>query len=138
MTEATIILPRRVAVRILGEAQVAQPRRIGGVVGYDSSGPILFLPIRNASPQPEASLHHSGDDVSLAKGGLEGRGMGLWAYVSSHPVSEAVPTLREVMESPFPDALQLVVSLNTKGVLELRAWERRSAELLERALKIRD
>lgn len=138
MAETVMILPRRVAVRILGEAQVAQPRRIGGVVGYDSGGPALFLPIRNASAQPESSVHHSGDDVSLAKSGLEGRGMGLWAYVSSHPAAEAVPSIGEVVASPFPEALQLVVSLNIKGVLELRAWERQGATLVERVLKVRD
>lgn len=138
MTDAALVLPRKVAVRIMGDAQVAQPRRIGGVVAADTSGPAVFLPIRNASGQPETSIHHSGDDISLAKNGVEGRGMTLWAYVTSHPTTEAVPTVREFMDSPFPHQLQLVVSLSTKGVLEIRAWERFDAQVKERVLKIRD
>jgi proteasome lid subunit RPN8/RPN11 len=138
MTDPALILPRRIALRILGEAQTAQPRRVGGVVGYDTTGPALFMPIRNASAQPETSIHHAGDDVSLAKSGLDGRSMGLWAYVTSHPLAAAEPVVRDFMDSPFPDALQLVVSLSTKGVLEMRAWERSGATVRERVLKIRD
>jgi proteasome lid subunit RPN8/RPN11 len=136
MTDAAVILPRRVAVRILGDAQNAKPRRIAGVVGADSSGPVVFLPIRNASAQPEDSVHHAGDDVSQAKMGLDGRDMSLWAYVVSHPATSAEPGVREFMDCPWPDALQLVVSLSTKGVLEMRAWQRAGASVRERMLKI--
>jgi [CysO sulfur-carrier protein]-S-L-cysteine hydrolase len=138
MNDTALVLPRRIALRILGDAQTAQPRRIGGVVGVDTTGPAVFLPIRNASPLAETVVHHSGDDVSLAKSGLDGRGMGLWAYVVSHPTASAEPTVREFMDSPFPDAVHLVVSLSTKGVLEMRAWERSDAQVRERVLKIRD
>jgi hypothetical protein len=138
MNDAPLILPRRVAVRILGEAQTAQPRRIGGVVGADDAGPAVFLAVRNASGQPEGSVHHSGDDIAVAKAGLEGRGMVLWAYVVSHPTAAAEPGARDFLDSPFPETLQLVVSLSTKGVLEMRAWERLGTTVRERVLKIRD
>jgi [CysO sulfur-carrier protein]-S-L-cysteine hydrolase len=139
MNDSPLVLPRRVAVRIMGEAQSAQPRRIGGVVGYDDTGPAVFLTIRNASGQPETSVHHAGDDVSLAKAGIDGRGMGVWAYVVSNPTAAAAePGARDFVDSPFPDARQLVVSLSTKGVLEIRCWERSGATVRERVLKIRD
>ncbi|HUS24107.1 MAG TPA: hypothetical protein VM369_04110 [Candidatus Binatia bacterium] len=136
MIDAALVLPRRVAVRILGEAQTAQPSRISGLVAADTSGPVSFVRIRNAAPQPETAIVHSGDDLSLARMALDGRGCQLWAYVTSHPATAAIPSVREVLDSPFPDALQLVVSLSTKGVLEMRAWERHDAQLRERTLKV--
>lgn len=136
MIDAALVLPRRVAVRILGTAQDAQPGRIAGVVGADSSGPVLFHAIRNAAPRPEEAIVHSGDELSLARMALEGRGQSLWAYVTSYPTTAAEPAVRDVLDGPFPDALQLVVSLSTKGVLEMRAWERHGAQLRERTLKV--
>lgn len=136
--DVPLILPRRVAIRILGDAQTAQPRRIAGLVGADGDGPIAFFAMRNAAPQPETVIRYSGDELAQARAALQGRGLALWAYVTSHPATAAVPVATDFIESPFPDAVHLVVSLSTKGVLEMRAWQHRNGQLRERVLKIRD
>jgi proteasome lid subunit RPN8/RPN11 len=138
MNEEALILPRRLAMRILAAAQVAQPRRIAGVVGYDSSGPVAFMPIRNSAPDAEQHVTLAQADRSAARFGLDGRGLGLWAYVVSHPTAAAEPTPQDFRESPYADAVHLVISLSTKGVLEMRAWQRIGTEPRERVLKIRD
>lgn len=136
--EVPLILPRRVAIRILGEAQTAQPRRIAGLVASDDSGPAAFFAIRNAAPKPEATIVYSADELNNARAAMRGRGMTLWAYVTSHPTAAAVPLMQDFMDSPYKDAVHLVVSLTIKGVLEMRAWQLRAAEPRERVLKIRD
>lgn len=133
-----LILPRRVAIRILGEAQTAQPRRIAGVVGADLDGPLSFFTMRNAANQPEASIVLSGDEIANARAAVQGRGQQVWAYVTSHPLAAAVPVTQDFRDSPYPNAVHLVVSLSTKGVLEMRAWQLRESEPRERILKIRD
>lgn len=136
--EIPLILPRRVAIHILGAAQVAQPRRIAGVVAADAGEPAAFFVMRNGAPKPEETLRLSGDELGQAKASMQGRGMELWAYVTSHPATAAVPALQDFTDSPYPDAVHLVVSLSTKGVLEMRAWQRRDGAPRERVLKIRD
>lgn len=138
MTEAALILPRRLALRLLAAAQTAQPRRIAGVVGYDSSGPVAFMPIRNSAPQPEQQVTLAQGDRTAARFALDGRGLGLWAFVVSHPTQAAEPTPQDFRDSPYPDAVHLIISLSTKGVLEMRAWQRVGTEPHERVLKIRD
>ncbi|HSW12908.1 MAG TPA: hypothetical protein VLI06_08725 [Solimonas sp.] len=138
VNETALILPRRLALRILAAAQNAAPNRMGGVVGHDADGPVAFMALRNGAPQPETHVVHAAGDIQAARFGLDGRGLGLWAYVISHPAAAAEPKGEDFRNSPWPDALQLVVSLSTKGVLEMRAWQRLGTEPHERVLKIRD
>ena len=76
-----------------------------------------------------SSFSRTATDASLAA-----RGERLWARLWSNPVSEAVPSAEQLRSQD----LYLLVSLNTKGVLEMRAWQLRDGAPHERVLKIRD
>ena len=112
--EADLVMPRTLAIRILHEAQIAQPESICGLVGASGDEPVSFLRSVDAD--------------------FAARGETLWARLWSNPTSPAVPSADQLAGG----GLYLVVSLNTKGVLEMRAWELRSGEPLERVLKVRD
>ncbi|WP_028081532.1 hypothetical protein [Solimonas soli] len=107
-----LVMPRCLAIRILHEAQIAQPEAIRGVVGARGGEPAAF---------------HKGRDAVAADESL-------WANLWSHPQAEAVPRAGELREG----LLSLVVSLNTKGVLEMRAWRLVGGAVQEQVLKIRD
>ena len=107
-------MPRTLAIRILHEAQIAQPESICGLVGARGDEPASFLRSVDAD--------------------FGARGETLWARLWSNPTSPAVPTADQLAGG----GLYLVVSLNTKGVLEMRAWELRGGEPFERVLKVRD
>lgn len=113
--EHDLVIPRRLAIRILHEAQVAQPASIRGLVGARDGEPASF----------------SQDGTTEA---LDARGETPWARLWSHPDAPAVPTAEQLV----PGELALVVSLDTKGVLELRAWELRDGVVVERVIKVRD
>lgn len=113
--ESDLVMPRTLAIRILHEAQIAQPDAITGVIGARDVEPFSFS--RQAQPAD-----------------LDARGEKLWARLWSNPTSPAVPTAGQIGDG----GLYLVVSLNTKGVLEMRAWELRAGEPHERVLKVRD
>ncbi|HVT35607.1 MAG TPA: hypothetical protein VHE37_08485 [Nevskiaceae bacterium] len=57
-----------------------------------------------------------------------------WARLWSHPQAPAVPAAGELA----PGVLNLVISLNTKGVLEMRAWRLVDGAPAEVVLKIRE
>lgn len=114
-TEADLVMPRKLAICILHEAQVAQPLSIVGLVGAQSEEPCSFV---------------LGEDEAM----LSAQQQSLWARLWSNPTAPAVPSADQIAGG----GLYLVVSLNTKGVLEMRAWELRDAAPFERVLKIRD
>lgn len=125
MTE-TVQIPRTLANQLLHQAQLSPGREVCGLVGRkqeqchcypidnvatDSS--VLFA--LNASEQIEAFKH------------MQSRGEQLFAIYHSHPDSPALPSKIDVAEAEYPDALYLIISLNTRGVLEMRGFYLRDA-----------
>jgi proteasome lid subunit RPN8/RPN11 len=46
----------------------------------------------------------------------------LFAIYHSHPTSPATPSTTDIALAAYPNALYLIISLNTKGVLEIRGF----------------
>lgn len=114
MTASPLVIARRLAIHLLHEAQIAAPAALCGVVVCDLAGePVRYLPAAAAAAMPAESL---------------------WAKVLSNPSAPAVPSADEL----HPYLLTLVISLNTKGVLEMRAWIPHNGQPLERAISIAD
>lgn len=112
MTASPLVIDRRLAIHLLHVAQVAAPAAIDGMVVCDAAGePQRFLPLEQAEQQPATAL---------------------WAKLYSNPTAAAVPSTAEM----HPTLLTLVISLNTKGVLEMRAWTLQHGAPLERAVSI--
>ena len=109
MSEQTLVMPRRLAIRILHEAQVAQPASIAGWV--------------RGGARPQS--YHAGEPPAGAE---------LWARLWSNPLAPAVPEAAQL----FAGGLHLVISLNTKGVLEMRAWQLEAGQPAEQVLVIED
>ena len=112
MNEPPLILPRRLAIHILHAAQDAKPEPIRGTVTARGGTPHAFRTAGEALAADET----------------------VWAALWSCPEAAAVPRADELA----PGTLSLVVSLNTRGVLEMRAWELVEGVASERVLKIRD
>jgi hypothetical protein len=113
LSSPPLVVPRRLAIQILHEAQIAQPEPIHGWV-YEREGRPAVFRLARADMQT-----HRADES-------------LWARLWSNPTAPAVPAPSELREH----LLNLVVSLNTKGVLEMRAWELRAGCAVERELQI--
>lgn len=112
MTSSPLVIARRLAIHLLHEAQIAAPAAILGVVACDAAG------------EPQRYVAEGMDTEPGA----------VWAKVYSNPAAPAVPTLADLHAS----LLTLVISLNTKGVLEMRAWVEQNGAPMERAVSIRD
>jgi proteasome lid subunit RPN8/RPN11 len=62
---------------------------------------------------------------------MRDRGQELFAIVHSHPTSNASPSQLDIEESSYKDVLYIIISLNTKGVLEMRAYTQQANSMQE-------
>jgi hypothetical protein len=108
----TRFLPRRLAIRLLALAQQAEDR-IEGVVIAREGKPVAV--------QPRAG---EGDEV--------------WAHYRSHPAADWQPTAADLGNWGPPGSLQLIVSIDTKGVLQLRGWSLEGGQAVAHELKVGD
>lgn len=98
-----LIMPRRLAIALLAEAQKAAGASVQGVIAARDGVPVSVRPDADDAPEPEST----------------------WARYRS---GTSDPDARE--------GRQLLVSIDLKGVLQLRCWERRAKNLVERELRI--
>ena len=114
----TLQLPRALVNHVLHLAQIAPDGRLAGLIGAKDGQAQSFHATdvnANASAR-EAALN-----------ALQTRGETLLAILSSHPDSPAEPSDQEIADPEFPDTPRFIISLNTKGVLELRGFRRTPA-----------
>jgi hypothetical protein len=97
-----LILPRRLAIALLAEAQKAAGAPVSGVIGARDGVP--------------AALYANAD---AAAGGET-----LWARYRSGAAADTRA------------GRQLLISVDTKGVLQLSCWESQGTKAIERELRI--
>lgn len=122
-TSTTLVIPRQLANRILAHAQHNPENEICGLIGAHNHQARNYYPIANVAA--DTATRFSMDEpaqIAVMKAMRE-QGEELLAIVHSHPHSSAVPSALDQSEHQYPDAYYLIVSLNTVGVLELRAFK---------------
>jgi len=123
MNSSEISLPRKLTNQLLHLAQISPDAEICGLVGADAHGaPCSCYPISNSADTPQNRfLLDAGQQITAMKQ-IRDRGETLFAIYHSHPKAPATPSAVDIEQAAYPEALHLIISLNTKGVLELRAF----------------
>ncbi len=121
-----LAMPRRLAIRLLHEAQIAVEPFAGLVSAPLEAGaePELWHPAASESAVP------------ALRAAIEAAGRRVWALYSFRPQLPAMPVLQDFAAQP--GLLRLSASLATKGVLQLRAWQRVESGVVERELHVHD
>lgn len=137
MTTSEIRLPRKLTNRLLHLAQISPDSEICGLIGADSDGqPVTCYPISNSADTPQNRfLLDAGQQIAAMKQMRE-RHENLFAIYHSHPHTPALPSASDVEQAAYPEALHLIISLNTKGVLELRGFQIRDQQISECILEL--
>ena len=122
MSAKTIELPRALVNQILHHAQSCPELEVCGLIGARNGLPHSCYPVANvaASPQVRFRLDAKGQIEAMRQ--IRDSGESLFAIFHSHPATPAEPSPTDLAEAAYPDALYLVISLNTKGVLEMRGF----------------
>lgn len=118
----TVHLPRALVNQLLHLAQETPEREVCGLIAAKNGIPDRCHPVRNVADDPARRfLLDAGEQIDVLRR-LRENGQELFAVFHSHPAAPALPSSEDTDMAAYPEALYLILSLGTKGVLELRAF----------------
>ena len=132
-----VTLPRRMVNALLQQAQQSPEAEVCGLIGAMDNLPRACYPVPNIATAPRRLFQMEPRAQIDALRYMRGRNESLFGIYHSHPHSPATPSATDIVETGYPDALYLIISLNTRGVLEMRAW-RLAPQLQEVELRINE
>jgi proteasome lid subunit RPN8/RPN11 len=115
-------LPRSVTTQLLHLAQISPKKEICGLIGAKNGIANTCYPVQNIADQPETRFHMDAKQQISAISNIRDKNETLFAIYHSHPTAPAEPSTTDKELAVYPDALYLIISLNTKGVLEIKGF----------------
>lgn len=123
MSNQEIQLPRKLTLQLLHLAQSSPDQEICGLIGATPQGlAVSCYPVSNQSSQPSIRFQLDEQQQIAAFKKMREREENLFAIYHSHPSAPAEPSASDIAQASYPEAVHLIISLNTKGVLEIRAF----------------
>jgi proteasome lid subunit RPN8/RPN11 len=122
MSSEPVSLPRHLVNQLLHCAQLSPDAEVCGLVGGKDGVPTTCYPIPNVAAPPDCRFLLDPRQQIEVMRTLRDKGETLFAIFHSHPAAPAEPSATDLEQAAYPDALYLIVSLNTQGVLELRGF----------------
>lgn len=119
---ADVTLPRTLINDMLSHAQRSPEAEVCGLIARTTAGDFRVYPVANVATEADHLFRMDPAAQIEAMRLMRETGEELFAIYHSHPHAPAEPSRRDLDEAAYPEALYLIVSLNTKGVLELRGF----------------
>jgi len=117
-----IHLPRNIVNQLLTYAQHDPELETCGLVGASNDTPAHVYPIENIAEEKQRLFEMDPAKQIAAMKLMRDRDESLFAIYHSHPHASAEPSLLDIQQASYPDAVYLIISLNTKGVLEMKGF----------------
>ncbi len=131
-----IKLPRTLINQLMTHAQSREGEEVCGFIASRNGVPLKTYPVANiATPVAKRFEMEPQAQIDAIKNMRE-QDEEIFAIYHSHPSSPAAPSQRDIDEFSYPEALSLIISLNTKGVLEMRAFRMAIDHVVEVALEV--
>lgn len=131
-------MSRPLATRLLFEAQKQPDVEVCGFLGAKDGVPCEIHPVTNIAAEPACRFEMEPAGQIAAIKAMRKNGETMLAIYHSHPSAPPEPSILDLEGLGYPDALYLIISLNIKGVLEMRAWQRDGDAMVERVLTVMD
>jgi proteasome lid subunit RPN8/RPN11 len=138
MTPEHIKIPRKITNQLLHFAQQSPDAEICGLIGGKKGLATRCYPINNRADQPLQRFLLDAEQQISAMATMRDQGEELFAIYHSHPSAPAIPSDTDLELAAYPKALYLIISLNTKGVLEMRGFKINHKIAREIALSLRE
>jgi proteasome lid subunit RPN8/RPN11 len=136
MHKKEIQLSRKITNQLLHLAQISPNQEICGLIGSSNGIASTCYPIQNIAEQAETRFQLEPKQQIEALSTMRDNEESLFAIYHSHPSATATPSATDIKLASYPDAIYLIISLNTKGVLEIRAFNIAGTDVEELALSL--
>ncbi len=120
--KSSLYLPRPLVNKILAHAQKNPEIEVCGLIGNSTSEYKDYYPVDNISNDPSCRFLMDAPQQISAMKKMRDKQQQLFAIVHSHPTTNATPSQLDIDESSYKEVFYIIISLNTKGVLEMRAY----------------
>lgn len=125
----TIHIARTLINQILGQALRAPEQEICGLIGAPDGTPRTVYPVANVAAERDHLFAMDPQQQIAAMRRMREAGEELFAIYHSHPHAPATPSVLDLGQAAYPETLYLIVSLDTKGVLEMQGYRLRGQRM---------
>jgi len=126
-----IKLPRPIVNQLLHLAQSSPEEEVCGLISADHNGLKRCYPVKNVATDKQRFFELDPKGQIDAMRRMRENGEELVAIYHSHPHAPAIPSIADMQQHEYPGVLYLIISLNTKGVLEMRGFYLRDRQVEE-------
>ncbi|MGR9012347.1 MAG: Mov34/MPN/PAD-1 family protein [Gammaproteobacteria bacterium] len=123
MTQKHIQIPRKIINQLLHLAQISPDSEVCGLIGSKNGLPCSCYPVKNCAEYPQLRFQLDSVQQISAMAKIRDQNEQLFAIYHSHPTAPAIPSIIDLELSSYPKVLYLIISLNTKGILEIRCFK---------------
>lgn len=123
----TLKLPHSLINQLFYHAQTSPTEEICGLIGRNKANQFFCYAIPNIAIQPTCRFEMSPQQQIAALRTMREQHQNLFAIYHSHPNSEALPSWLDIKMAYYPEAFYLIISLYSKGILQLRGFQLQSA-----------
>ena len=135
---STVSLPRGLINQLLHHAQRSGSDEVCGLIGAKGGVPVRCYPIANVAAMPQRLFAMDPAQQIAAMRTMREGDEELFAIYHSHPDSPPLPSATDLAQANYPDVLYLIISLHTRGVLEMRGFRLKDRAIMEIPLEIAD
>lgn len=123
MNQEPIQIPRKITNQLLHLAQISPEIEVCGLIGGKNGLPRSCYPVKNTAAHPQQRFQLDPAQQISAMVKMRDQGEELFAIYHSHPGAPATPSASDLELASYPETLYLIISLNTKGILEMRGYK---------------
>lgn len=135
-TITEISIPRKIVQNLLHHAQQTPDEEVCGLISSKNNTPVRSYPIKNTSATPAIFFNLDAQQQIHAIADMRNNNEQLFAIYHSHPSTPAIPSITDLEQASYPEALYLIISLNVKGVMEICAYKLHGTHYSEVALRL--
>ena len=129
-------IPRSIIIQLLHHAQQSFDSEVCGLIGGKGGIPVRCYPIDNIASAPRRLFAMDPAQQIAAMRTMREQNEELFAIYHSHPFDPPFPSATDLSQAKYPETLFLIISLQIKGVLEMRGFLLKDNTVLEMPLEI--
>ncbi|MBF0611923.1 MAG: M67 family metallopeptidase [Magnetococcales bacterium] len=115
------IIPRSIINKMFSHAQRSLPRECVGLLSGSGQTVSHWHPLVNIAEGEHTFLAEPAGQIAAFRT-IREEGRQLLAIYHSHPHASTNPSSRDLAELYYPDALQVIIAMNTEGRMEMACF----------------